>query len=640
MAPKTPPKTRKTKTQAKTQAKAKSKTAVKPKKKATSRKQSGKGKKVAPRKSIQTRKRSVAKTITMVSIWGLFMGMILLAWFSYDLPSVRKLAEKPRQPNITLLARNGERLTTVGAFYGEPVVTTALPKHVVHSFLATEDRRFFDHFGIDVFGLMRAFYRNLRAGRVVQGGSTITQQLAKNFLLTQGLYTYQDRSLRRKVQELILSLWLEMTFTKHQILTIYVNRVYFGSGAFGLGAASKHYFDKSPTLLSVYESAMLAGLLKAPSKYSPHTNQDAAHQRTSIVLKAMVDAGFLTEANYHKVKNDQPILAHRETSGLFARYFIDWIVESIPEKIGPIQEDVVVTTTLDVALQSHAESVVRDQMLPVQDKLNVQQASLISMTSSGSVRAMVGGIHYAKSQYNRSVQAYRQTGSVYKYFVFLAALENQFHPDRKISDQPIQIGKWSPKNYGWKSRGDIAFQDSFAYSVNTATVRLAKYAGWNRIQDLSFRLGLSNPLPPDMTVALGTGEATLLEMTGAYAHVANDGYALEPNGIVSIQTLSGKLIYKRDPQSFERVISESSVQAMRKIMNAVMNYGTGRRVALKNKTCYGKSGTTQNYKDAWFIGFDSELVTGVWCGNDDNQPMKKVTGAKLPGKIWHAFMTR
>ena len=588
-------------------------------------------------------KRRLAKYALIAGIWMTFLGVLFVFWFAYDLPAIEKLALKPRQPHITILSSNQERIATVGSYYDKPVDTKQLPDHVIKPFLATEDRRFFDHFGIDVFGLLRAAYRNFRAGHVVQGGSTITQQLAKNFLLTEGLYTYQDRSLRRKIQEVLLSIWLEVKLTKHDILTIYLNRVYFGSGAFGLGAAAQHYFNKKPTSLTTYEAARLAGLLKAPTKYSPFANREASDKRTKIVMLALLDAGFIDQNIFDGYENDNLKLRASHISNTFGRYFVDWVVESVPELTRVADEDLIITTTLDSTLQTHAEILATQTMSSIDPSLNVNQVALVAMTPEGAVKAMVGGKHYAHSQFNRVTQAYRQTGSVFKLFVYLAALENGFLPERKIQDGQLSIGGWSPKNYGWTSRGAISFQDAFAYSVNTVSVRLAKFAGVSRVQNCAYRLGLSLPQPQDLTMALGSGEASLLEMAGAFAHVANHGLPVQPYGITNVKTRSGQVLYDRAQNKAssgrQALILPDHLLVMKKNLAAVMNYGTGRKVSLKGYPCYGKSGTSQDYKDAWFIGFTDKLVTGVWMGNDDNIAMNKVTGAKLPGKLWQSFMS-
>jgi len=582
--------------------------------------------------------RRFLKMVLMLSIWGILFGGLAVLWFGYDLPSANKLSDTTRRPSVTFLARDGSRMVTVGDYYAKPVDSEALPKRVVQAFTATEDRRFFDHFGIDVFGIGRAFFRNLRAGRVVQGGSTITQQLAKNFLLTEGLYTYHDRSMRRKIQEVLLSLWLEQKFTKHQIMTIYLNRVYFGSGAFGLSAAAKHYFGKEASQLTLYESALLAGLLKAPSKYSPLNNPHYAEKRTQQVLTAMLDAGYISDKEREKWEGVSiPPLAQQH-GNLFARYFVDWILETVPNMVGSILQDLVITTTLDVKLQKKAEKILHNMIQAEGIPLGATQGALISMTPSGSVRAMVGGCCYGKSQFNRAVQAQRQTGSAFKLFVYLAALESGIMPQRRIVDTPVSIGNWKPKNYGWKSRGDVSMADGLAYSINVVSARLARFVGRGNVAEMASRLGISTPQPDDLTIALGSGEASLLEMTGAYACVAREGYPAKPFGIVEIRTKRGKVLYRTPAQSYERLLSGGVSYQMHQMLQGVMTYGTGRKIKLEEGMCAGKSGTSQNYKDAWFIGYNDHFVTGVWIGNDDNKPMKKVTGATLPGKIWHQFM--
>tara|TARA_R110002095_G_scaffold164784_1_gene142954 strand:- start:234 stop:2147 length:1914 start_codon:yes stop_codon:yes gene_type:complete len=605
----------------------------KPAHKKTAEKRSS-SKKVSPRPL----SRRFIKGTFMLLIWGVFLGGLAALWFGYDLPSASKLSDTTRRPSVTFLARDGTRIATIGDYYAKPVEASALPKTVVQAFVATEDRRFFDHFGIDIFGVGRAAFRNLKAGRVVQGGSTITQQLAKNFLLTEGLYTYHDRSLRRKVQEVLLSLWLESKFTKNQIMTIYLNRVYFGSGAFGLSAAAKHYFDKDASQLTLYESALLAGLLKAPSKYSPLNNPEYAAKRTQQVLTSMLEAGYISDKERKKWQGAEIPQLAQQHGNLFARYFVDWILETVPDMLGSILQDLVITTTLDMALQQKAEKILYDLVQKEGKPLDATQGALVSMTPSGSVRAMVGGCCYGKSQFNRAVQAQRQTGSVFKLFVYLAALESGISPARRIVDGALSVGKWKPKNYGWKSRGDVSMTDGFAYSINVVSARLARYAGRGNVAEMASRLGVSAPQPNDLTIALGSGEASLLEMTGAYATVAREGYPAKPFGIVEVRTKRGKVLYRTPAQSYGRLLSQSVSYQMHQMLQAVMNYGTGRNVKLDGVMCAGKSGTSQNYKDAWFIGYNDQLVTGVWIGNDDNHPMKKVTGAKLPGKIWHQFM--
>lgn len=594
--------------------------------------------KTKPRKTADTLKRYILLKWALISfLWGLLAVFILIAWFSFDLPDIKHLEAGTRRPSITLLARDGTRFATLGDYYCRPITVEKLPKYVPQAFLAIEDRRFYSHFGVDVWGIFRAFWRNATAGGVVQGGSTITQQLAKNFLLCEGLYTYQDRSLRRKVQEIILALWLECKFTKNQILTLYLNRVYFGAGAFGLEGASQRYFFKSAKALTLYEAAILAGLLKAPTKFSPAASPEKADERAQQVLHAMTEAGFITITQKDTATKPTQALQMAKQGSVLGRYFADWIIEQIPILTGPIVDDLVVATTIDLPTQRLAEQEAQNIMANEAPKLGCSQVALLTLTPAGAIRAMVGGKSYFESQFNRASQALRQTGSAFKYFIYLAALERGLKPETQVVDTALKIGKWHPKNYHWESRGQISMQDGFAHSVNTVSVRIARYIGTNVIHQLTHRFGMTSSLPNDLTIALGTGEATLFEMTTAYAAMANEGYVVQPYGIVEIKTANGRVLYHHQGRRFERLISPSHVEYMRQLMGAVMEYGTGRNVAIK-QACWGKSGTTQNHRDAWFIGFTTNLVTGVWMGNDDNKPMKDATGAKLSGKLWHNVM--
>jgi penicillin-binding protein 1A len=587
---------------------------------------------------LKSSKNSLWSFFLILSLWGLLVGGVLVAWYGYDLPNVERLSKATRMPSVTFYADDGVKIASVGEYYDKGVYAEKLPKRVVYAFLATEDRRFFDHFGVDVFGIIRALARNFRSSGVVQGGSTITQQLAKNFLLTEGRFTYRDRSLRRKIQEVMLSLWLEAKFSKNQILTMYLNRVYFGAGAYGITAASKTYFGVQPYQLTVKQAALLAGLLKAPSKYSPFSNPDKSQQRTNVVLGAMLGAGFLRERHYQAALTAPIHLRELPEGSLFARYFIDHAMEEVANLQGPILKDLIVYTTLDRSLQKKVEIETKKILEEKGDAFNISQAAVVVMTPGGKVQALVGGSSYLRTQFNRATQAQRQTGSVFKLAVFCAALEKGLSIDRPVLDTAVKLGKWSPKNYGWKSRGQVSVRDAFAYSINTSTVRVAKYAGLPRIYEVATRLGVTADNPKDLTYALGTAETTLLQMTGAFAVFANDGRNTKPYLIKKIESRNGQLIYYRPAQSPISVVPYNVARDMKVLLKAVMDYGTGRKISLKGQECYGKSGTSQDYKDAWFIGFTGDRVCGVWMGNDDNASMKKVTGAKVPGHLWKAIM--
>ncbi|MCP4922717.1 MAG: PBP1A family penicillin-binding protein [bacterium] len=570
------------------------------------------------------------------TFWGALVVFLAVVWFSYDLPSVEELQALGRRASITLHDRKGQVIAQSGDLYGTMVQAGNLPPPVKNAILAVEDRRFYSHFGIDIFGLMRAAWANWRAGRVVQGGSTLTQQLAKNFLFAKKLYKTNDRSYRRKIQEVLLSFWLEYNFTKDQILTLYMNRSYFGAGTFGLSAAAQRYFGKEATDLKVYEAAVIAGLLKAPSKYSPVSSPDRADKRAQIVLGAMVSAGFLSVAEREQLRSAKPHMVRLSKQKSFGRYFSDWIMEKVQKQWGHLGEDLIVQTTLDHSLQDLAEGVVfRSDIL----KSNpTYQTSLVAMTPGGAVRALVGGCDYGKSQFNRATQALRQSGSTFKIVPYLVALEKGWKTTSMISDRPINIKGWSPKNYYWKSRGDIPLRLAFAKSVNTAAVRLTRKVGMDSVRKKAVLLGMSQKLPRDLSIALGSGDTTLLELTGAYSVIANNGFKAKPYGILKVSDRRGNVLYRRSGKRPDRLVSAPATKNMLSLLKEVMDSGTGRRSTL-DRPCAGKTGTSQNSRDAWFVGFTPDLVTGIWFGCDNGKPMdSKMTGGAGPAKLWKVFM--
>lgn len=571
-------------------------------------------------------------------LWSIITLFLIGIWFAYDLPDVQRLENITRRPSVTLLTRQGSVLATYGDLYGSFVKSSDLPFHVPAAIIAIEDRRFFDHFGIDMISILRAAWANYRAGSVVQGGSTLTQQLAKNFLLSEKLYVPTDRSFRRKIQEILLAFWLEKKFSKNQILTIYLNRVYLGSGVYGIQAAAYKYFGKSARDLTIYEAAVIAGLLKAPSRYSPLSNPNLASQRAQVVLLAMQESGFISSLQRNAFKDSITLNANPKT--LKGRYFADWIIETLDEYIGPLEEDVIVKTTYDERLQTIAEDQTKLILEKEGPRLKISQAALVAMTPDGGVRAMVGGLDYKASQFNRVTQAYRQIGSSFKFFTFLCALEKGKLPSDYIKDTLTHIGKWRPGNYKYKSKGEVSLTDGFAYSVNGVAVRLAVEVGLKKLQEMPKRLGLRFSQPNDMTISLGSGQSSLLELTAAYGAVANHGFGVWPYGILEVSTVQNKkILYKRKSQGAGRVLSGQHVINMTHMMQAAFQYGTG-KAAYIDRPCAGKTGTSQNYRDAWSIGFTPDLVTGVWMGNDNGQYMKEVTGGKTPAQLWHEFMKK
>lgn len=593
-----------------------------------------------PRPPRQKKRRSrwpwILKWACILLIWAGFLGGCFVLWYGYDLPDITKLQQTERRPSVTILARDGTKLASYGDLHHQILDLKKLPPHVIQALLAIEDHRFYAHFGVDAIGLLRAIWVNYRAGHVVQGGSTLTQQLAKNFLQSERLYDINDRSLRRKIQEALLAIWLEQKFTKDQILTIYLNRVYFGSGTFGLAAAAQHYFGKRPQDLSLYEAAVIAGLLKAPSKYSPSHNPQLADQRAAQVLENMAREGFISEG----AKEAALALASStiETfQGSAIRYFTDWIIDILPTHVDTEDTDLIVTTTLDPSLQSLAESKLQEVLEEQGVSAKMSQMALVSMTHDGTIKALIGGANYKKSQFNRATQALRQPGSAFKTVLYLAALEAGMQPSDLISDLPVRIGLWQPKNYKYQARGELSLQDALAYSVNTVSVRLAQRLGLSRILQTARRLGLTSPLPDDLTIVLGSGETTLLELTTAYAVIASGGLKVKPYAISKVTDLEGRILYTYRPPPLQRVIHPATAQTLTHMLQAVMTYGTGKKAAL-GWPAAGKTGTSQLHRDAWLVGFTSQLITGVWGGNDNNTPMDPTSGGAV-ARLWRLYMS-
>lgn len=576
------------------------------------------------------------RTFLTLGVW--IFGFVMLAglWFSYDLPDINQLHTSSRKPGVTILAIDGTVIGTYGNLYEGTIKVSELPTHVPQALMSIEDRRFYHHFGIDPIGLIRAAYTNYKANRVVQGGSTITQQLAKNFLQSQGMYEIHDKSLRRKVQEVIMSVWLEWRFTKDQIMTMYLNRVYFGAATYGIEAASRKYFNKSAKDLSVYEAAIIAGLLKAPSRYSPTSHPQRARQRASIVLAQMVDAGYIKSVEAHLDTSPLPT-AEEVMDAKDAQYFSDWIFEQVPSIIGTYDQDLIIQTTFDPQMQRHAKIAMKNTMNELAKKFRTTQIAMVSMTPQGAVKAMIGGMNYGKSQFNRAL-AYRQPGSTFKPFVYLSALEAGFSPDTYFSDYPVSIGGWTPGNFRkYTPQGEITLQQALVKSVNTVTVRIAALVGFRKIIKTARRLGITSDIIADWSICLGAMEVNLLELTGAYATFANKGYSVTPYGILEIKTRIGDVLYQyQNPEPIE-VIEPKHLNQMNRMLEEVIRSGTGRNAKI-NCTVAGKSGSNAD-KDAWFVGYTSDLVTGVWTGNDNNAPMHQdSTGGRLPAIAFANFM--
>jgi penicillin-binding protein 1A len=574
----------------------------------------------------------LAKIGAVAAIWGLLVVGVVVAYLAAGLPDVRQAVELKRRPAITLVAADGSLIARVGDFYGQTVAASELPKYLPEAVIAIEDRRFRYHWGVDPVGLVRAMYVNWRTGATVQGGSTLTQQLAKNMFLT------PERTIKRKAQEALLALWLEHLYSKEQILTGYLNRVYLGAGAFGVDAASHTYFGKPATELTIRESAIIAGLLKAPSRYSPSTNPEAAWDRAKIVLAAMLAQGKIDDKQYAAaMAPNQPVAQKRPGVGDGVRYFADWVVERLTGFIGPVEQDVTIMTTLDGAMQRAAEQRLAATLDGPGVKAHVTQGAIVAMAPDGAVKALVGGRDYQESQFNRATQAMRQPGSTFKPLVYLAALEAGLRPDTMIDDSPIRIGGWQPANYEPGFKGMVPAREALAESINTAAVRVLDYAGIERVRKLAKRLGLSETLQPDLSLALGTSEVTLLDLASVYAVFANGGDVATPYAILEVRDRNGTLLYKRQPSPAEQVVQPWFIDDINLMMAGVLDHGTGKSAKI-GRPAAGKTGTTNDYRNAWFMGFTGDLVCGVWLGNDDNSPMKRITGGSLPAQTWRAFM--
>jgi penicillin-binding protein 1A len=595
----------------------------------------------AQRRPAQRRRSGpVGRILGLLLRWGLVAGIwlaiaagMVVTYYGLTLPDTSSLTATTRKPSIRLASADGAVFASQGGYHGPPATLAEMSLYLPAAVVAIEDRRFHSHFGIDLLGLARAMYVNLAAGEIRQGGSTLTQQLAKNLFLT------PEKSLGRKVQEFLLALWLERRFSKEQILTIYLNRVYLGSGTFGVAAAADRYFGKSPKQLNLMECAIIAGLLKAPSRYSPANNPDKARERAGTVLAAMVDTGAV-ESELAEAAWKQPLgQSSRAVPGSGGRYFADWVLDQVGDFVPFVDRDLIVTTTLDAKLQRLAESEVEAILAAQGAARSVGQAAVVVLGHDGAVRAMVGGRDYRDSQFNRATQALRQPGSAFKPFVYIAGLERGIGPDQSFVDQPIAIRGWSPRNYDGTYHGSMSVLDALAQSVNTIAVQVQEKAGRAQVIAVARRLGITTDLENAPSLALGTSEVTLLELTQAYGALASGGIGVWAHGIVEIKDVDGKILYRRSGGGPGRVIRPADSRQMTAMLSQAIANGTGKAAAI-GPPAAGKTGTSQSYRDAWFVGYTADLVAGVWVGNDDGSAMKGVTGGNVPAQLWAALMRK
>ena len=567
----------------------------------------------------------------VLSVWGAVFLAGLFAYYASQLPPIDQLAVPKRPPNIAILSDDGSLIANRGDDGGPAVRLIDLPPYLPKAFVAIEDRRFYEHNGVDPIGVSRAVLRDVIGGGSIEGGSTLTQQLAKNLFLT------QERTLSRKIQEAILAFWLERRYSKDQILELYLNRVYFGSGAYGVEAAAQKYFGKSARFVTLSEAAVLAGLMKSPTKLAPNRNLAGANERAAQVITAMAEQGHITEAMAKLALANPAQVKHDKSAGSI-NYAADYVMDALDDTVGAIDEDIVVTTTINLKMQAEAERALTDELNAKGAKFGVEQGALVALDPNGAVKAMVGGRNYADSQFNRAVAAKRQPGSSFKPFVYLAALEKGLTPDTVREDAPISIKGWSPENYSREYFGPVTLTKALALSLNTVAVRLGLEVGPKTVVAVAHRLGITSDLDPVPSIALGSSDVTPLEMVSAYAAFANGGLGVQPHVIARVRTANGKQLYLRRNANFGRVIDPQYVAMMNQMMQETLLTGTARKAELPGWQAAGKTGTSQDWRDAWFLGYTSYLVAGVWLGNDDSSATKKVSGGNLPVEIWSRFM--
>jgi penicillin-binding protein 1A len=553
-----------------------------------------------------------------------------LAYCVATLPLNGGLVIEPTPSAMVVETEGGQVFASRGVFKGERLAPQEVPPDLAKAIIAIEDRNFYEHGGFYLPSMLRAAFRNLVAGSAREGGSTITQQLARM------MYLSPERTFKRKVQEAILTLWLEQHLDKREILTRYLNTAYFGAGVYGVDAAAKRYFGKRAKELSLAEAAMLAGLVRAPSALAPNRNLEGAQARASLVLDAMAETGAIS-AEQAAAARKQPVrLRVPPDNPPGTNYFVDMLAGDLKQLVGSPTADLNLRTTLDLNLQSIAENVIAHRLQLEGRRKKVSQAALVAMASDGAILAMVGGANYNESQFNRATQARRQPGSLFKIFVYLTALEKGLSPDMVAVDRPVTIGNWEPENYSGRFRGPVTLRAAFAHSINSVAVQLAEVVGIPAVIETAHRLGVQSQLPAVPSLALGSGEVTLMEMTRAFAAIAANTESVEPYAIRSIQR-GDQLLYSRPAPPLQPARNQAARAAMRDLLAGVVREGTGRAARLDGSVA-GKTGTSQEHRDAWFIGFTHDLVVGVWVGNDDNSPTRSVTGGDIPARIFSEFV--
>ena len=591
------------------------------------------------RQKRQRRAFSLWGLIARLFYWGATLALVgaialggIVYYYWMQMPSVTTWAVPERAPNIRVVASDGQLISNRGKSGGEAVSLHELPEYVPAAFVAIEDRRFYDHFGIDVVGLASVAIESVQAGEVTRGASTITQQVAKNLFLT------PKQDLERKVQEGLLAIWLEHNYSKDQILELYINRVNFGHEKYGLEAAAQFYFGKSARNLSLGEAAILAGSLQAPSRLNPRGDPARVQARQKLVLQAMAKEGYISDAEAAAATIDPNQTVRTKVMGAES-YVADWVEGLVTAYVGDIKQDIVVYTTINWDLQKEAEFLIKEAVATEGPKFGFSQGALVSIDSTGAVRAVVGGADYQQSQYNRAVTSRRQPGSTFKPFVYMAAMEAGYTPDTLAEDAPININGWAPENADGKYMGQITLREGLAYSRNTIAAQLAQLLGPATVVEAAQRMGISSPLMAVPSIALGTQEVSLLELTAGYAPFANGGQGVIANVITRIETAEGDVLYDAVPAGPGQVVDPLVVGEMNDMLSTALQIGTGKRASLSGWQIGGKTGTSQKARDALFIGYTNRMVTGVWLGNDDDRPTK-LAGGTVPTQIWSDFMAK
>jgi len=571
----------------------------------------------------------------VITLMGYFGIHYYVKNYIDDLPNYEFFIDPRANVSIKVLDKKGKLIGVRGAYYGGEVNYHTVSKHLIHAIIAIEDRNFLTHGGFDALGIVRAMFVNFKSGGVVQGASTLTQQLAKD------LFFSAERSYSRKLKELLYAIKIEQNYTKEQIMTLYLNRVYLGAGLYGVSAAAERYFGKSAKNLSIAESAMIAGLLKAPSRYNPANSFVKAEKRAAIVINAMYQAGYISaKEKAFALKNPGKLVIYSSTGG--GGYIADYTADEVSRLIGDYSEDILVTVSIDMNLQNLADTLSEFFVKNQGKKYDFSQVAFMAMNNQGQILAMTGGKSYAKSSYNRAVTALRQPGSAFKTFVYAAAFEAGYTPNRMVYDGPVNYNGYKPTNYNRKYRGEMSMRSAYIRSVNTIAVKLAHQVGVKSVINVAHRAGIKKKLPRFLSLALGATEVSLLELTNAYIPFYNGGYAHKPSIITQIRTQSGRVLYEYPAKKVIQPVFSNNVRAYIKDISASnVAYGTGKKAQIKDVAVYGKTGTTSNYRDAWFLGhagLKDGITAGVWVGNDNTKSTKKATGGGVAAILWQNIL--